>query len=105
MTVFDSHPTNPINGHPAPADEDLLVKLRRWADTADHRADELATRGGQEREAAVERMKAAERYDEQAVVARAKADELRAVIGIVGERRRLAEAGLLADHGPLDGAS
>lgn len=102
MTVFDPHP---LNGQALADDGDeVLVKLRRWVASADNTADELATRGGQERKTAEEHMQAAARYDEQAVAARAKADELREVIAIVEERRRLA-AGEVADHGPLAGAS
>jgi len=101
MNVFDSHP----NGHLAPADEDLVVKLRRWADTADHQADELATRGGQERETAAQHMQNAARYDEQAVAARARADELREVIAIVEERRWKAGAGEPVQRGSVVGES
>lgn len=102
MTVFEPHP---LNGHiPADDGDEILVKLRRWVASADATADELATRGGQERTTADQHMQAAARYDEQAVAAREKADELREVIAIVEERRRL-KAAEMTDHGPLAGAS
>lgn len=101
MTVFDPNPTN---GHDREGDDDLLVRLRRWTAMADTTADELATRGGQERETATRHMDAAAKYDEQAVAARAKADELRQVIAIV-EDLRWKTAGQSSERPAMDGAS
>ncbi|MCK2219750.1 hypothetical protein MF672_039035 [Actinomadura sp. ATCC 31491] len=102
MNVFD--PQAQADLVPLAESDDLLVKLRRWTVTADATADELAKRGGQERETAARHMEAAARYDEQAVAARARADELREVIAIVEERRWKA-AGGESDGGPLAGVS
>ncbi|MER7500489.1 hypothetical protein AB0L05_27905 [Nonomuraea pusilla] len=95
MTMFEPQPTNTSQGD----DDEILDRLRRWVARADTTADELATRGGQERETAAQHMRAAERYDEQAVAAREKADELRALVAFAEQRRAARDA---ANHGPRD---